>query len=236
MNESNKTYKAVKIAEDFFSIEEENVRSFLVVGKNRAMLVDTGWGTGNIREFAETLTDLPIFVVITHADLDHVLGNHYFNEVYMHPAEFAHYRQSQKYHASIKLLPLWEGDIIDLGTRKFEIIHIPGHTQGSIVFLDRKNKILIGGDSIQPGPIYMFEAHRSMEAFVFSMEKLLAMGDIFDTVISSHGNLKESADIVPALIQGAKQYLAGKAKGTAPAEDIDCLLVDCGRVKFYCNK
>ena len=43
------------------------------------------------------------------------------------------------------MIPLKEGDIIDLGDRPLEIIDNPGHTPGSIAILDVKNRVLIGG-------------------------------------------------------------------------------------------
>jgi hydroxyacylglutathione hydrolase len=57
--------------------------SYLIIGKNKAALVDTGAGIGNIREYVEALTDLPIIVILTHAHIDHSAGSFYFNEVYL---------------------------------------------------------------------------------------------------------------------------------------------------------
>lgn len=51
---------------------------------------------------------------------------------------------------------LWEGTVIDLGFWKFEVILTPGHTPGSIMLLDREKRLLISGDTIQAGDIYMF--------------------------------------------------------------------------------
>ena len=68
-----------------------------------------------------------------------------------------------------RVLPAFEGDIIDLGERKLEVIHVPGHTPGSITLLDREERCLIGGDPVQiDGEIYMFGLHRDMEAYVLA--------------------------------------------------------------------
>ncbi len=45
--------------------------------------------------------------------------------------------------------------MIDLGAMKFEALLIPGHTPGSIALLDRENRLLIGGDSVQRGTVLM---------------------------------------------------------------------------------
>ena len=51
------------------------------------------------------------------------------------------------------MLPLSEHQIFDLGGRSLEVLFTPGHTPGSVVFLDRKNKFLFAGDSVVSTPI-----------------------------------------------------------------------------------
>lgn len=74
-----------------FVIEEphhvERVKSHLIVGDHRAILLDSGMGIGNIRNVVESLTKLPVTVVNSHAHWDHVGGNHRFDEILIHPAE-----------------------------------------------------------------------------------------------------------------------------------------------------
>ena len=61
------------------------------------------------------------------------------------------------------LHPIWDGDIFDLGGVKLEAVMNPGHTSGCCTFLDRANRRLIGGDSIQRGGmLYMFGADRDL--------------------------------------------------------------------------
>ncbi len=57
--------------------------SYLILGSNKAALVDTGLGIGNIREYVEALTNLPIIVILTHAHIDHSAGSFYFDQVYL---------------------------------------------------------------------------------------------------------------------------------------------------------
>lgn len=80
-----------------FTIEEplhdEEVKSSLIVGTERALLIDTGMGVGDIRAVVESLTDRPITVVNSHSHWDHVGGNHLFEdgstEIWIHAAERA---------------------------------------------------------------------------------------------------------------------------------------------------
>ena len=225
----NSVYEVTQIDKTSWRIEENGVRSFLFAGTEKALLVDTGFGTGNIKEVVESLTTLPVMLVNTHADGDHLGCNKLFDKAYMHPAEFDRYHQKIGYEFTAE--PLWHGHIIDLGGRRFEFKLIPGHTPGSIVLLDKENRILIGGDSVQTGAIYMFGAGRNIHAYIHSMKKLAVL-KTFDTVYPSHGQFPVDADIIAELISVAEQIRDGKIKGVPPPREVDALLYEAGRTKF----
>ena len=65
-------YTTLEIDKGFWRIEDGGVRSFFIEGIDKAMLVDTGFGHGDLKAFVEALTSNPIFVVNTHTDGDHV--------------------------------------------------------------------------------------------------------------------------------------------------------------------
>ena len=190
---------------------DQVVRIFLLAGREKALLIDTGMTGLDLHAITSLHTDLPLQLLNTHADRDHIAGNTQFQEFYMHPSEAAFYRNVQ--HGSGRLLPVFDGDLIDLGGRTLEIIHLPGHTPGSITVLDWENRCLIGGDPIQEdGNIYMFGDHRNMDAYIAGLERLLERGD-FDFIYPSHAKEKVSRDVIPELIDGAKDILAGKIPG-----------------------
>ena len=114
------------------------VRFYLFCGETKAALIDSGMTTENAREIAEGLTQLPLIMINTHADRDHVAGNPAFEESYMAPAEEDNYRVN---HKDGRIVPVGEGDVIDLGGRTLRVIDIPGHTPGSIALLDEKNRV-----------------------------------------------------------------------------------------------
>jgi glyoxylase-like metal-dependent hydrolase (beta-lactamase superfamily II) len=60
-----------------------NELMYLIEGKSKAALLDTGIGVGNIRDYVENLTSLPIIVLLTHAHIDHSAGAFWFHEVYL---------------------------------------------------------------------------------------------------------------------------------------------------------
>jgi glyoxylase-like metal-dependent hydrolase (beta-lactamase superfamily II) len=62
------------------------VTSWLVLGSERSLLVDTGAGLERIRPMAEAITSAPLTVVNTHHHVDHVGGNREFDDVWIHRA------------------------------------------------------------------------------------------------------------------------------------------------------
>ena len=223
----------IKISDHFWIFEENGVRSFLFEGDTRAMLIDTGFGTLQIREMAAELTDLPVFLVNTHTDRDHTGGNKDFKSVYMHPAEMDHYKNALPAGARMEdVRPLWEGDIIDLGLWRFEVILTPGHTPGSIMLLEREKRMLISGDSIQDGNIYMFGAGRNIQAFQESLKKVIAMAEAVDTIWPSHGSYPLTTDIIPGILQGAQDLLEGKLPAQEPPFPMPCKRYVCDVAGF----
>jgi glyoxylase-like metal-dependent hydrolase (beta-lactamase superfamily II) len=224
-------YTATPWDRDFWIIEESaRVRCFLIIGSSDAMLVDTGLGQGDLREFVSTLTQLPIFVVNTHADIDHTGCNTQFEDVYMHPSDFFYHRA--RVNAPLSVKPIWDKDIITVGGRPFEVVHLPGHTPGSIALLDRENRLLIAGDSVNLAPIHMFgNGGRDLSAFLCSMQKLDGLSDCFSTVLPSHGTLPLTPSLIGELYEGGTKVLSGEIEGR-PAPRADCLLYEYKSVKF----
>lgn len=237
----NGPYEILDVDASCQRIEDNGVRAFLVTGKKRALLIDTGYGTGNIKKIVSALTELPVTLVNTHTDPDHIGCNRLFDRAYMHPAEYDRYCQGASASgagasgagASLDVSPLWEGDVIDLGGRSLEVILIPGHTPGSIALLDAENRILFSGDTVQTGTVFMFGKGRNMKAYLSSLQKLAAMADRFDTVYPSHGSIPVDPAILPGLIEGAGKILRGETEGViserfgAPVK-----LYDGGPAKF----
>ncbi len=183
---------------------------FLLAGTEKALLIDSGMNTPNAKQIAESITKLPIIILNTHADPDHISGNRSFNYFYMHPDEEENYRA----HGGLgAILPIKDNDVIDLGRRPLKIIFIPGHTPGSIAVLDINNRVLISGDTVQDGNIFMFKERRNMSIYIESLKKLSMLTDSFDTIYPSHGSFPVFPELIVNLIEGAGQILDGREKG-----------------------
>lgn len=224
-----------RINDNTWRIEDGFVRCFLLAGTEKAVLIDTGATSGDAKALAESVTDLPVVLLNTHGDGDHVAGNAAFAKFYMHPADYANCSVAARCPDS-ELIPLQDGDVIDAGNRPLEIIAIPGHTYGSVAILDRGARVLYTGDSVQDGHIYMFGAHRQPEAFAASLDKMIAVMDCFDCVRAAHGTPELPADFVQKVHDGWQQVLEGRAEGHP--EELHGRTVCtfeteyCG---FYCN-
>ncbi len=182
--------------------------SWLVAGRDRAVLVDTGLGVAPIRPVAEAAAGMPVEAVNTHHHFDHTGGNAEFDAVAIHHlgvdaargrrragvrASYLEYTRALLEAAGtyrdldrrfFHLLtddsdprqlpagfdaeawvrpgpppgptpvPLHEGDVIDLGGRTLTVLHTPGHSPDSVCFLDDRDGLLFGGDTLNSGPIY----------------------------------------------------------------------------------
>ncbi len=79
-------------------------------------------------------------------------------------------------HAMVGAEPtmtLTEGDVIDLGDRAFEVLHLPGHSPGSIGLWEAKTGVLFSGDAVYDGPLLDQIPGSDVDAYIATMERLL---------------------------------------------------------------
>lgn len=199
-----------RINDSTWRFEDNGVRFFLLCGDERAALIDTGMNTSKARELAEGLTNLPLILINTHADRDHISGNGTFDEFYMSLAEESNYRDNA---GNGTIIPVKEGDVIDLGDRPLRIIDNPGHTPGSIALLDEKYRVLIAGDSVQDGNIFMFGKYRNIDTYIDSLKNLSRYDGLYDEIYAMHGSIPVKPDLIGKLIEGAGLIQSGEAEG-----------------------
>lgn len=210
-------YEIIVIDEHTWQIDEDggHVRFFLLEGSKEALLIDSGMQINNAKDIAKTLTTLPIKLLNTHADRDHLGSITQFDTFYMNPAEASNFYHTQGQNGDF--VPIENGDVLDLGDRELEIISLPGHTPGSIAVLDRKAKRLFSGDPIQDGSIFMFGVQREIHAYRKSLKKLDAYRDGMDLIYPSHGTCPVSPEIIDALYEGSGKIMQGEI----PYKEVD---------------
>lgn len=134
-----------------------HVYATLIVGREKALLIDNGFGEDDFWEYLPTLTSLPVMAAVTHAHPDHMGGYAQFQNLWINERELPSVRAvfpEEKYDEGSRILGktrlhcLQEDEVIDLGGRKIKTILTPGHTQGSICFYDEQTKLMMTGDTL----------------------------------------------------------------------------------------
>ena len=207
----------VELGGGVWAIDQEMVRSFIIVGDDSAVLMDAGASDCDMEALVREVTELPFEVVMTHTDGDHTASLGRFAACRLHESEFDRLREQG---IDIECLPIADGDVIDLGGRRLEAVHIPGHTPGSMAYIDSRERILFSGDSVSHAAVFMFGGGREPERYIESLEKLKGMADRFDTVYPCHGELPVSPDAIDGLIACVKGTLAGNIEPMTPGPDL----------------
>lgn len=205
-----------QVSKDVWAIDEFGIDiMYLIIGTERALLIDTGIGVGNIRAVVETMTTLPYDVVNTHHHYDHAGGNGHFQIVYAHKkaipviyeqnnlqtrleffrsqearTEYTH-EASLRFDAEnigeFEMKGIEEGFIFDLGNRELEVLDTPGHTKDGICLLDRKHRLLFSGDTIVSTPTLMFDSFSdTMSNYLASLKKLHQLKEAYELIFPGH--------------------------------------------------
>ncbi|SHG44900.1 MBL fold metallo-hydrolase [Ornithinibacillus halophilus] len=210
------------IDEKTFAISEyghwEKVHSYLLLGTERAALIDTGLGIDNIKRITDQLTNLPIIVITTHVHWDHIGSHQEFGTIVVHHEEASWLEEGIKglsidqirkdvarditkqppvtfnpstytpYQGKASEV-VSDGDLIDLGERILTILHTPGHSPGHICVLDNTYNYLFTGDLLYTGtPIYAHYPTTSPENLVHSLEKISYLEGL-QRIFGSHNEL-----------------------------------------------
>ncbi len=224
-------FEIYKINEKTFALLEphhdEEVFSFILLGDNKAVLIDTGMGISDIRREVENITKLPVMVVNTHTHFDHTGDNCRFDEIAcfndtfeLNNLEQGHSKQfCQEFMQSGSYQNLPDGfvpedyyikpskatrtlnhlDQLDLGNRTLVIHHTPGHSPGSICIEDTGYRILFTGDTYYRGSIFVHLPGSDQQAFFDSGEYLYSLLDRIDILCPGHNECLAPKDDIGQL-------------------------------------
>ena len=177
----------------------EETHCYLLCGQEKALLIDTGLGVSNIKEIVNSLTDLPVMAVTTHVHWDHIGGHRYFDNIAVHeleqdwlsvkfpiplqvvknnltrvscdfPADFD--IDAYRIFQGMPQRVLSDGDRLDLGSRKIQVVHTPGHSPGHCCFYEPEREYLFSGDLIYKGCLYAFYPTTDPQLFYHSVKRV----------------------------------------------------------------
>ena len=235
MNESFKWFKIQEIKKYIYLIKErldlidprfltEFTNIFLVLGSNKALLMDTGSGLYPIKPVVDNIIeDRELIVVNTHSHFDHIGGNEEFGEVNVHEKEASiikkqsnvfflkdspmkiveRYKEKNFKISPVKsVISIEDGKIFDLGGIKLKVLHTPGHSKGSICLLSDRGE-LFTGDTAHYGTLFL-PTPKEMPTFIKSITKLLEISEKTPNI-----DIYPSHEQFPVGIELFKKMIAG---------------------------
>jgi glyoxylase-like metal-dependent hydrolase (beta-lactamase superfamily II) len=232
-----------RISEPFAAIEPRvgvtTANMYLVIGQERAALIDSGTGIGDASAEIRKITPLACSVLNTHYHWDHVGANSLFAESAIHESEVdlltrvqrvSWFRAAMRSPAARAVLPasfdpaayrirpkpatrvLHDNDVIDLGGRMLRVLHIPGHSPGHVAYLDEAGQVLFTGDSAYLGPVYACFEDSDPVAFARSLKRLAALRGVM-TTCPGHNDVITGRDWLRELAESVEAAIAGKVAG-----------------------
>lgn len=185
-------FSVYQLRSNLYAIYEDKhfqeVISYLIIGSEKALLIDTGLGIGDIHKVVTSLYSGKVTVAHTHTHFDHIGGDHQFEESYVLNNDIALKRlrrgldheevksnvedgcNSEPYPAVFdrdtycirpanNIHTFKEGFTFDLGNLTLEVLETPGHSPDSVIFVDRQNRLLFTGDTFYPASLYAHISH-----------------------------------------------------------------------------
>ena len=205
-----------QISSNLWAIDEiGRTTMFNYAGSQKALLLDTGFGLLDLKRLANELCPgRELIVANSHAHGDHISGNDQFDEVWVGwqdaPAAAAglseqeveqfreHFIACSPYlnaeqiaswqpSTAKKVHPLHDGDILDLGGIRLEVLETPSHTKGSICLLDRENGVLFTGDIMLTWCVWgHLPESASLHEYGQSIHRLALLGDTIRMICPAH--------------------------------------------------
>jgi glyoxylase-like metal-dependent hydrolase (beta-lactamase superfamily II) len=182
----------------------------LIIGTKQAAIIDTGLGLADLRKYVSQFTDLPVIALSTHGHLDHVGANQLFDGAYVGKEDEATALSSTRAgrlrgysgfmegnaamiefatknmvdDKPIKYNFVKDGDKIDLGGIEIEVIGFPGHTPGSVAYVERQHKVAFTGDSMLFR--VLLSNREKLAQWTESVKNFAAKTKDIDTIVNGH--------------------------------------------------
>ena len=211
----------------FLMDEAHEATGYLVVGSDRACVIDTMNGYNDLHRAVRNITDKPLTVINTHGHPDHIFGNIYFDGAYMHPAdlplarsfaespEFVRFRE-EKGRKMPPFTDTREGDVFDLGGRHLQVYELPGHTPGGILLLLKEDRILFTGDSVNHHLWMQLDGCSPMDEFVRSLDRVMFLENEADLILHGHARDFDDISLLRCMRDGAEELSLGRTENDMP--------------------
>jgi glyoxylase-like metal-dependent hydrolase (beta-lactamase superfamily II) len=207
-------------------------------GRERDLLIDSGTGVVSLVDAVRLITEKRTLAIATHTHFDHIGSHHEFGNRAVHATESDIMRSPTRSNTlaegyvtktmttafprldyspeeyeviSAPATELFYGDeLVDLGDRTLKILHLPGHTPGSLGLWEEETGLLFSGDAVYDGPLFDNLGNSSAEKFRETMLRLkeLPVRKVFGGHYSIFGRDR--------FLELIEDYLSGRRILTAP--------------------
>lgn len=224
-------FQVTKLSPHLYRIVDAlDVACYLVVGQERACLLDTCTGVGNIRQCVESITRLPLTVVLSHAHMDHCGGAGWFDNVWMNHSELPILKIHRDIpyrcrffngHLGLCLeekdfrevpesgyLDIPEGMELNLGGVTVRLLTGKGHTPGMVCPLILEDRALIIGDACDDNVLLFDSFSSSVREYLGYLAKMLDLQDCYDHIYGNHGVFTFSRELLDNVAECCRRILA----------------------------
>ncbi len=239
-------FDVAEVESGVFAIGEpkhtERVVSYVIVGSERALLLDTGMGVAPLRPVVESMTGKRLTVLLSHAHFDHIGGAHEFAgtaPILIHELEAPRLRAgldsdylARFYGPESFLGPIpagfdpgtaripgveptrlvVAGEVIDVGDRRLEVLLCPGHAAGLLALLDGERRTLYSTDVAYSGALYAHLPGVDLPAYGATLSRLAAMVPDLDRLYPAHNEHPLPPKILTRMSEAFDAVIAGRAE------------------------
>ncbi|MDD8049046.1 MAG: MBL fold metallo-hydrolase [Thomasclavelia sp.] len=220
----------VKLTKDIYRITDfTGVCCYLVIGSQKALLLDTCNGIGNIKEYVESITKLPITVILSHGHLDHMGGTALFDDIYMNYLDMPVFKkhgnmefrvEDTMIHSHVKverkdfvetytgeIKNIEDGQTFDAGGVHVKMILVKGHTPGMMCPLIIEDRVCVFGDACGVGVLLFDEYSSSVSEYKESLMHLKEYESEYDTIYRNHGTFFSPKELLNNVIECCNHIL-----------------------------
>ena len=213
-------------------IDETGVCCYLALGSDKAALLDTGNGIGDLREYVAGLTDLPVMVILTHGHLDHIGGAGSFEEVWMSHHDLPVFKNHGDIdfrvantnmmtggnYSADDFVPLFDGEIknieseacFDLGGLTIKMVPVKGHTPGMMCPLLMETREIIFGDACGISVLIFDDYSSNISKYRQSLVNLKEYENDYDNIYRNHGTFVSKKPLLDNVIECCNLILSRK--------------------------
>lgn len=228
-------YRNEKVTEHITRIRAffDDACMYYIRGEKKGLLVDTGYGFGDLKGYVDKLADQPYDVVLSHGHLDHANGAGQWEKVYMNHKDIELYHSHSPIADRRQFLKKYVPDLdsyddsyfvkehddsftdlkdeqeFDLGGVTVTAYEAPGHTKGMMVFLVKEDRTMLFGDACGVFTLFCLGESTSLEEYIVTLNKLKSLMPQYDRILRQHGTCESPLGLVDEDIDIVKSILNG---------------------------